>query len=42
MRFAQAGLCLPTNMVSRDFLILFIVVVEIAVRINTRYYTNGH
>ena len=23
MRFAQAGLCMPTNMVSRDFLILF-------------------
>ena len=42
MRFAQAGLCLPTNMVSRDFLILFIVVVKIAVRINTRYYTTGH
>ena len=39
MRFAQAELCLPTNMVSRDFLI---AVVEIAVRINTRYYTNGH
>ena len=42
MRFAQAGLCLPTNMVSRDFLILFIVVVKIAVRSYTRYYTTGH
>ena len=29
MRFAQAGLCMPTNMVSRDFFILFIAVVEI-------------
>ena len=41
MRFAQAGLCLPTNMVSRDFLMLFSSS-GITERINTRYYTNGH